>query len=196
MTIKLKFASIAHPKTNRQVEKANGLICNRIKKSLLAALEKAKHAWVDELPSMLWSLRTTPNAATQETPFFLVHGAEAMLPVKITHEAPRIAAYNETTSTEALQDDVDALDEARDVALARATQYQQSLRNYHSTRVRPQSFIVGDLVLRLKQDGHGKLESPWVGPYIVTEGIPGGAYRLQDKKTGKDESDPWNAEQL
>jgi hypothetical protein len=53
---------------------------------------------------------------------FLVHGAEAVLPVEITHEAPRIVAYNETTSTEALQDDVDALDEARDVALARATQ--------------------------------------------------------------------------
>jgi hypothetical protein len=32
-----------------------------------------------------------------------------------------------TTSAEALQDDVDALDEARDVALARATQYQQNL---------------------------------------------------------------------
>jgi hypothetical protein len=35
-----------------------------------------------------------------------------------------------------------------------------------------------------------------VGPYIITEVIPGGAYRLQDKKTGKDESNPWNAEQL
>jgi hypothetical protein len=91
-------------------------------------------------------------------------------------------AYDETTSNEALQDDVDALDEARDVVLARATQYQQSLRNYHSTRVRPRSFVVGDLVLRLKEDGHGKLESPWLGPYIVTEVIPGGAYRLQDKK--------------
>jgi transposase InsO family protein len=125
--IKLKFASVAHPKTNGQVEKANGLICNGIKKRLLAPLEKAKHAWVDELPSVLWSLRTTPNAATQETPFFLVHGAEAVLPVEITHKAPRIAAYDETTSTEVLQDDVDALDEARDVALARATQYQQSL---------------------------------------------------------------------
>jgi hypothetical protein len=56
--------------------------------------------------------------------------------------------------------------------------------------------MVGDLVLRLKQAGHGKLESPWVGPYIVTEVIPGGAYQLQDKKTGKDESSPWNAEQL
>jgi hypothetical protein len=134
--IKLKFASVSHPKINGQVEKANGLICNGIKKRLLAPLEKAKHTWVDELPSMLWSLRTTPNAATQETPFFLVHDAEAMLPVKITHEAPRIAAYNEATSTEALQGDVDALDEARDVALTRATQYQQNLQNYHSSRVR------------------------------------------------------------
>jgi hypothetical protein len=35
MGIKLKFASVAHPKTNGQVEKANGLICNRIKKRLL-----------------------------------------------------------------------------------------------------------------------------------------------------------------
>jgi hypothetical protein len=32
MGIKLKFASVAHPKTNKQVEKANGLICNGIKK--------------------------------------------------------------------------------------------------------------------------------------------------------------------
>jgi hypothetical protein len=50
-----------------------------------------------------------------------------MLPVEITHEAPRIAVYDETTSIEVLQDDVDALDEVRDVALARATQYQQNL---------------------------------------------------------------------
>jgi hypothetical protein len=79
--IKLKFTSVAYPKSNGQVEKANGLICNGIKKRLLAPLEKAKHAWVDGLPSVLWSLRTTPNAATQETPFFLVHGAETVLPV-------------------------------------------------------------------------------------------------------------------
>jgi transposase InsO family protein len=51
--IKLKFASVAHPKTNRQVKKANGLICSGIKKRLLAPLEKAKHAWVDKLPSVL-----------------------------------------------------------------------------------------------------------------------------------------------
>jgi transposase InsO family protein len=51
MGIKLKFASVAHPKRNGQVEKANGLICNGIKKRMLAPLEKAKHAWIDEIPA-------------------------------------------------------------------------------------------------------------------------------------------------
>jgi hypothetical protein len=32
MGIKLKFTSVAHPKTNGQVKKANGLICNGIKR--------------------------------------------------------------------------------------------------------------------------------------------------------------------
>jgi hypothetical protein len=53
MGIKFNFASMVHPKTNGQVDKSNGLICNGIKKRLLASLEKAKHAWVDELPSIL-----------------------------------------------------------------------------------------------------------------------------------------------
>jgi hypothetical protein len=78
-----------------------------------------------------------PNVATQETLFFLVHDAEVVLPVEITHEAPRISIYDEDAATEALQDDVDALDEARDIALAWSTQYQQNLQNYHSRRVHP-----------------------------------------------------------
>jgi hypothetical protein len=151
---------------------------------------------VDELPSKLWSLRTTPNTITQERPFFLVHGAKGVLLEEITHEAPRISAYDEIASREALQDDINALDEARDVVLSRSTQYQQNLQNYHSRRVCPRSFEKGDLFLRLKQDVHGKLESPWLGPYVVTEVIPGGAYRLKDKKTSKDKGNPWNAEQL
>ena len=145
---------------------------------------------------MLWSLRTTPNTATQETPFFLVHGAEAVLPVELAHDSPRVAEYDEEASQRALEDDVDAVDEARDVVLSRVSAYQQNLKNYHSRRLRPRSFEVGDLVLRLKQDGHEKLESPWLGPYIVTEVIPGGAYRLKDKKTGKAEGNPWNVAPL
>jgi hypothetical protein len=162
----------------------------------MESLKRAEHSWVDELPSMLWSLRTTPNAATKETPFFLVHGVEVVLPVEIIHEAPRVSDYDEEAPMRAREDNVDALDEARDIALARSAQYQQNLQNYHSHRMCPRSFAVRDLVLRLKQDGHGKLESPWLGPYIVTEVIPRGAYRFWDKKTGQDEGNPWNIKHL
>ena len=55
---------------------------------------------------------------------------------------------------------MDALDEARDIALARADVYQQDLRNYHSRRIRRRSFKEAYLVLRLKQTRHHKLESP------------------------------------
>jgi hypothetical protein len=194
--IKLHFASVAHPQTNGQVEKENVIIYNGIEKRLLAPLEKALHTWPEELPRVLWSIRTTPNTATQEIPFFLVHGAEAVLPIEIEHNSPRVAEYEEETLRKALEDDVDALDEARDEVLSRVAKYQQDLKNYHSLRLRPRSFQVGDLVLRLTQDSHEKFESPWVGPYIVTEVLPGGAYRLKDKKSGKDEPNPWNVAQL
>lgn len=35
MGIDVTYASVAHPQTNGQVEKANGLVCNDIKKRLL-----------------------------------------------------------------------------------------------------------------------------------------------------------------
>jgi hypothetical protein len=42
MGINLNFASVAHPQMNGQVKKANGLICNGIKKRLLAPLKKSQ----------------------------------------------------------------------------------------------------------------------------------------------------------
>jgi transposase InsO family protein len=194
--IKLKYASVAHPKSNGQVEKANGLVCGGLKKRLLRPLKHAAGAWVEELPLVLWSLRTTPNSSMGYTPFFLLFGAEAVLPTDVRYSAPRVVAYVEEDADKALADAQDLLDEARDVALARSAVYQQSLRNYHNRRVRGRSFKPGNLVLRLKQTSTSKLEPPWEGPYLVHEVIPGGAYHLRNPKTGKDVENPWNTAQL
>ena len=52
-------------------------------------------------------------------------------------------------------------------------------------------------MLRLKQKGHCKLESPWEGPYVITGVIPGGAYRLKELESGVIyNNNPWNAAQL
>jgi hypothetical protein len=78
--IRLDLASVAHPQSNGQVKKANGLILAGIKPRLVEPLERSAGCWVEELPSLLWSLRTTPNRSIGFTPFFLVYGAEAVYP--------------------------------------------------------------------------------------------------------------------
>jgi transposase InsO family protein len=88
--IRLDLASVAHPQSNGQVEKANGLILAGIKPRLVEPLECSASCWVEELPSVLWSLRTTPNRSVGFTPFFLVYGAEAVLPTDIEFDAPRV----------------------------------------------------------------------------------------------------------
>jgi hypothetical protein len=87
---------------------------------------------------------------------------------------PRVVAYVKEDAQTTLADAQDLLDEARDVALARSLVYHQSLYNYHSRRVRGQSFEPGNLVLHLKQTRTSKLEPPWEGPYLIHEAIPGG----------------------
>jgi transposase InsO family protein len=194
--IKIKYASVAHPKSNGQVEKANRLVCAGLKKRLLRPLKHAAGAWVEELPSVLWSLQMTPNSSTGYTPIFLLFGAEVVLPTDVCYCAPRVVAYVEEDAQTALADALNLLDEARDIALARSAIYQQSLRNYHIRQVRGRSFEPGNLVLRLKQTSMSKLESPWEGPYLIHEAIPGGAYRLRNPKTGVEEKNPWNTAQL
>jgi hypothetical protein len=138
----------------------------------------------------------TPNSLTGYTPFFLLFEEEAVLPTDVRYCAARVVAYVEEDAQTALADAQDLLDKARDVTLTRSAVYQQSLRNYHSRRVRGWSFEPGNHVLLLKQTSTWKLEPPWEGPYLVHEAIPGGAYRLRNPKTGVDEKNPWNAAQL
>jgi transposase InsO family protein len=74
---RLYFASVDHPKSNDQAERANAEILRGLKTRTYDCLKRHGANWVNELPSVLWGNRTTPNRATGETPFFLVYGAEA-----------------------------------------------------------------------------------------------------------------------
>ena len=72
MGIKLDYASVYHPQPNGQVERANGLIMSGIKPILVRSLTESNTHWVEELDSVLWGLRTTPNRSTGFTPFLMV----------------------------------------------------------------------------------------------------------------------------
>ena len=150
--IRLDVSSVAHPQSNGQAERANQEILRGIKPRLMVPLQRTPGCWVEELPSVLWSINTTPNRSMGYTPFFMVYGAEAVLPSDIRHDSPRVAAYVEADNEKARQEALDLLDEERDMAAARSAIYQQDLRRYHSRRVRTRTFQEGDLVLQLIQD--------------------------------------------
>ena len=62
-----------------------------------------------------------PNRTTGYTPFFMVYGAEAVLPCDIIHDSPQVRMYEEREAKLDRQDNLDALEEERDVAKARST---------------------------------------------------------------------------
>jgi hypothetical protein len=127
----------------------------------------------------------------------MVYGAKAVLPTNIDYGAPRVMAYKEQEAKEFLEDAMDQLDEARDIALLCYARYQQVLHRYHSHRVQDQAFNIEDLVLRLIQsnkDRH-KLSSPWEGPYFITEVLRPGTYKLKTID-GQVFTNAWNIEQL
>ena len=195
--IRVDWAAVAHPQTNGQVERANGMVLQGLKPRIFSKLKKFGGKWLAELPSVVWSLRTTPSRATGFTPFFLVYGAEAVLPTDLEYGSPRIRAYEEESNQQARVDSLDCIDEARDLATLRSARYQQSLRRYQARRVRRRDFNKGDLVLRLRQDNRGrhKLSPPWEGPYIVAEILKPGTYKLANEK-GEVFTNAWNIQQL
>jgi hypothetical protein len=78
---------------NGQVERANDMILQGLKPRIYNDLNKFGKRWMKELPSVVWSLRTTLSRATGFTPFFLVYGAEAILPTDLEYGSPRTRAY-------------------------------------------------------------------------------------------------------
>ena len=58
------------------------------------------------------------------TPFFLVYGAEAMLPTDLEYRSPRLKTYQEQQNQQACEHSLDQVDEALDVALLHSARYQ------------------------------------------------------------------------
>ena len=115
--IRVDWAAVALPRTNGEVERANGMVLQGLKPRIYNRLKKFTRCWVAELPAVLWRLRTTPSRATGFTPFFMVYGSEAILPTDLEYGSLRVKAYDEQGSDAAMEGALDHLDEARDIAL-------------------------------------------------------------------------------
>ena len=154
------------------------MVLQRIKTRVFDRLRPYAGKWVKELSLVLWALRTTPSKATGETPFFLTYGSEAVLRTELQFGSPRVRSYSEKQSDNNRLEDLDRLEEARDLATIQSARYLQGLRRYHNCNVRGRAFSTGELVLRKVQQRKHKLSPIWEGPYAIAESTRPGAYRL------------------
>ena len=101
---------------------------------------------------------------------------------------------------EALRLNLELLDEKREKVLRRTEDYQRKIARSYNQKVKPRSYMQGDVVLKKllparKNPAHGKLGPNWEGPYIISRVVTLGNYELQTEE-GKILQHTWNAEHL
>ncbi|GKD71820.1 reverse transcriptase domain-containing protein [Tanacetum coccineum] len=159
-------------------------VTNReIVKGMEHRLGMTHQGWVDVLPQVLWAHRTTPKSSNEETPFCLVHGSKAVIPIEISIETRRIQDFDPKQNKKRCREDLDILEERREITLNKEAHYKQKLEGYYNKRVRPSTIKPGTYVLKLnsasKAEFQGKMGPTWEGPYIVKKAYGDGAYKLE-----------------
>ena len=191
-----RYSTPAYPQGNGQAKAVNKVILSGLKKRL----DDAKGKWVEELPHILWTYRTTPRRSTGETPFSMTYGAEAVIPLESGFPTTRTSSFNPKDNDEQLPRNLDLIEEKRKNAMVQLAYYQQKLKQGYDANVRLRPLAPGDLVLRkvvgtAKNPAWGKLGPNWEEHYCITSQASIGAYFLEDL----DEHiipRPWNVNNL
>ncbi|GJV61186.1 reverse transcriptase domain-containing protein [Tanacetum coccineum] len=180
LCIRQHFASVKHPQTNGLVERANRSLGEGIK----ARLDERSKNWMEELPHVLWAHRTMIKSSNGDTPFSLTYEMEAVIPAEISMTTLRTAEVDPAQNNEALEINLDLLEEQREQAAIREAKSKAKMEKYYNSKVRRMSFKPGDLVYRNNEASRekdiGKLGPKWEGSYEVTEALGKGAYKLRD----------------
>jgi len=175
--IKRVLISPYHPQSNGMVERLNGTIGTALSK----LAEEHKDSWDEYLALTLFAYRTTPQSSTNTTPFYLVYGREARLPIDLVYASDEISSP-ETVYKRIVQM-LDQLQPARDRAAQNIQRAQDRQKKSYDQRVRPVTFDIGDKVLRYNskdKDRHDvKLKPKWTGPYWVHDTFHNGTYKLR-----------------
>ncbi|KAJ9557089.1 hypothetical protein OSB04_011703 [Centaurea solstitialis] len=192
--IRLITSTPRYPQSNGLAESSNKVIINSIRKRL----KEEKGKWVEELPSVLWANRTTPRTSTGQTPFSLVYGCEAVLPIESQLPIARHRTMEQNVID--LYYDLDALEELREKAFQKMALQKAMVERHFNKKVKAKIFQVGDYILRqvfpnTQELNAGKLSIKWEGPYIISKIIGNGAYKLTTIE-GKEVPRSWNATHL
>ncbi|KAK1665874.1 hypothetical protein QYE76_054033 [Lolium multiflorum] len=185
--IKWNYSTGYYPQANGAIEAFNKTLDKILKKTV----KRHRRDWHDRLFESLWAYHVTVRTPTQPTPYSLVYGSEAVLPLEVQLPSLRVAIQDELTKDEQVHlrfQELNALEEERLYALQNLELYRQNMVRAYDKLVKHRVFRKGELVLVLRRPivvthkTKGKFEPKWEGPYAIEQVYDRGAYQLVDSQ--------------
>ena len=180
---------IKHRKSTPYYPRSNGLAesTNKTLKGILTKIvQQEPHNWDRKLISALWAYRTAYKVTTNQTPFRLAYGQEAVVPLEFMVPSLRMAIDYDLDYNEVLRSRLDkllTLDEHRQQAIWCQQIVQNRRKTWHDKKIKLREFQKGDLVL-LYQSRLGpkkpNLKIAWAGPYQIEWIYTNGSVKLVD----------------
>ena len=146
--IKILNSSPYYAQANGQAESSNKILIRLIKKKI----EENPRRWHEVLSEALWAHRISRHGTTKVTPFELVYGQEAVLPVEVNLDAYRLAKQNNFSAVDyydLMMDNIDEVSDKRMQALKEIENDKLRVARAYNKKVRPKSFQVGELVWKM-----------------------------------------------
>ncbi|KAL2340346.1 hypothetical protein Fmac_008286 [Flemingia macrophylla] len=171
---------VSLPKMNGAVEAANKNI-----KKIIQKMVKSYKDWHEMLPFALHGYKTSIRTSTGATPFSLVYGIEAVLPVEV--EIPSLRVIMEAKLSEAKwvqnrYDQLNLIEEKRLSAICHGQAYQKKIKEAYNKKISPHVYQEGDLVMKkllpAQKDKIGKWALNNEGPFVVKRAFSGVALIL------------------
>jgi len=174
----LNMGTAYHPESDGQTENAN----KTLEIMLRSVVDFTQVDWDEHLPAAELAFNNSKNETTGFTPFYLVYGREARMPLDLAL-APLTKAADNPTAAEATARWRAALQRASD----NTARQQRRQKTYADRTRREVRFAVGDRVLlsteHLKLIGERKrarkLTERYIGPYRVKRVVNANAYELE-----------------
>jgi hypothetical protein len=166
---------------NGQAESSNKTLIRLIKKKI----DENPRRWYKVLSEALWAHRTSQHGATKVTPFELLYGQEAVLPVEINLQTCRISKQGVLSAEEyieSMMDNIDNLPESQFRALEEIEKEKIRLAKAYNKRVKVKLFQIEELVwktilpLGTRDRKFGKWSPSWEGSFRVTRIVSGNSY--------------------
>ena len=143
----------------------NGTIemTNKNVKKIIAKATETYKDWHKKIPFALHAYQTRVQTSTGATPYSLVYGMEAVLPIEV--EIPSLQVLREVKLekaewVQARYEQLNLIEKKRMKAICHGQLYQKRMMRPHDKKIRPRQIQEGELVLKRisqnRQDPRGK----------------------------------------